>query len=298
MLNSPSLEVAIGLVFCFASIALIASATTEALASLFGFRSKTLLTGVKTLLNDPGLQGLALAVYNHALVHPRGDGNIPSGAKNSAVKNAPSYIDPKAFATALIDHLQQTPGNLVKLKSSIDSIPDLQIRKLLQGMWVRANGDISVFKKQIADWFDNGMDRVSGLYKRNAQAVTFVLALTAAVCMNVDSIFLAQQLWKQPSLTSQITVTPSLHPKEPTDKDKEPKTETIESVVSSMERLPIGRSYSGEPGSIIWDLVGVLLTASAAMFGAPFWFDILQSLVQLRSSGPKPSPQAKDKAAT
>ena len=77
MLNSPSLEVAIGLVFCFASIALIASATTEALASLFSFRSKTLLTGVKTLLNDPGLQGLALAAYNHAIVHPRGDGNIP-----------------------------------------------------------------------------------------------------------------------------------------------------------------------------------------------------------------------------
>jgi hypothetical protein len=36
-------------------------------------------------------------------------------------------------------------------------------------------------------------------------------------------------------------------------------------------------------------LVGWLLTASSALFGAPFWFDLLQKFVQLRGTGGKPS---------
>jgi hypothetical protein len=43
MLNSTVLEVAFGLVFCFASVALIASSVYEALASWMNLRAKTLL---------------------------------------------------------------------------------------------------------------------------------------------------------------------------------------------------------------------------------------------------------------
>ena len=39
MFNSPALEVAIGLVFCFASVALMASAAKEACASLAALRA-------------------------------------------------------------------------------------------------------------------------------------------------------------------------------------------------------------------------------------------------------------------
>jgi hypothetical protein len=40
--------------------------------------------------------------------------------------------------------------------------------------------------------------------------------------------------------------------------------------------------------------VGWLVTAAAALFGAPFWFDLLQRLVNLRGTGTK--PDEKDKA--
>ena len=39
-----------------------------------------------------------------------------------------------------------------------------------------------------------------------------------------------------------------------------------------------------EPASI----VGWLLTASASLFGAPFWFDLLKMIVRLRGTGTKP----------
>lgn len=46
-----------------------------------------------------------------------------------------------------------------------------------------------------------------------------------------------------------------------------------------------------------WDwlgehLLGFLLTALAASLGAPFWFDLLNRFVSLRSAGKKPEPQA------
>lgn len=64
MFNSTVLEVAIGLVFCYASVALITSSIYEALASWLGLRSKNLLTGIKSLLNANSAFGDALLHQN------------------------------------------------------------------------------------------------------------------------------------------------------------------------------------------------------------------------------------------
>jgi len=42
--------------------------------------------------------------------------------------------------------------------------------------------------------------------------------------------------------------------------------------------------------------IGILVTALAGMLGGPFWFDVLQRMVNLRASGAKPAPAGKDKA--
>ncbi len=38
-------------------------------------------------------------------------------------------------------------------------------------------------------------------------------------------------------------------------------------------------------------LPGLPITAIASLFGAPFWFDLLQRLTQLRGTGPKPKTE-------
>ncbi|AGZ41925.1 hypothetical protein [Actinoplanes friuliensis] len=47
-----------------------------------------------------------------------------------------------------------------------------------------------------------------------------------------------------------------------------------------------------EPGARDWllKLLGLVLTAAAAALGAPFWFDLLNRLVNLRSTGKRPDP--------
>jgi hypothetical protein len=37
-------------------------------------------------------------------------------------------------------------------------------------------------------------------------------------------------------------------------------------------------------------VVGWLITGLAVALGAPFWFDLLNKLVNLRGSGPRPTP--------
>ena len=53
---------------------------------------------------------------------------------------------------------------------------DDQMTTMLTGMADRAGGDITKMRDAIASWFDAGMDRVSGSYKRWTQVFCFGLA--------------------------------------------------------------------------------------------------------------------------
>lgn len=300
MLSTPIIEVAIGMTFCFASIALMASSLTEAVASLLQLRARTLFGGIKRLLNDESFDGLALAVYNSALAHPYGDGGIAAGSRFGKLSRAPAYIAARNFAAALTDTLQSRGAVLRSavagagaaadvsdpdgLKAAVQALPDAAMRALLLGMLARAGGKTARFEDELTRWFDNAMDRVSGAYKRYSQLITFLIALLLAASCNIDSVYLCQELWKDPQrqvILSNIAAYDNLHPD---------KSHALEDMAGAIRDLPVGRPVPGDWHDSAWwtDLLGVLITASAAMFGAPFWFDMLQRMTRLRSDGPKP----------
>ena len=282
MLNNPVVELAIGLTFCYASVALMSSTIAEAVSAFLRLRSRTLFKGIKVILNDGQFQGLALAMYNNALVHPYGDGKIAAGTAFAGVPRTPAYIEAKNFATALIETLQHNPASPVPLQTAIDALPDRQLRVLLSGMLHRSAGNLDTLHADIAAWFDTSMDRVSGTYKRYAQLMTFLTGLAIAACFNIDSVHLCQELWKDPQRSiamSNIASFDNQHPE---------KAHTVGEMMTGIQELPVGQPFARDWRGLGSDLLGILITASAAMFGAPFWFDMLQRLVQLRSAGPKP----------
>jgi hypothetical protein len=294
MFETPILDVAIGLVFCFAAVSLAASTVTEALASLVKLRANTLVTGIQAMLNDPKFDGLALQIYQHALVHPQGNGGISSNSRWWTY-GGPSYIRSENFATALVDVLQKTPGDLAQLKNSIDALPDPQIRQLLQGIQARAAGDVAKFQAQVVNWFDTSMDRVSGAYKRQAQLICFLIGLGMAVAMNVDATRVVTTLWANPTLARALASQVELAQ---ANRDELPK------IMAQLQELPIGPALLkpcspaalvcvGSTGISGYNLLGWLITAVASVFGAPFWFDMLGKLVQLRGAGPKPGEDKK-----
>jgi hypothetical protein len=277
MLGSTVLEVAIGLTFCYGTVALVVSTLQEALAAAFRLRANTLLAGIKSMLNDPRFDGLARAVYAHPLVNPHADGRA-TGERD--LHSKPSYIEPAAFAIALADSLAQAPADFARLAPAIDAIGDPQLRQLLQGLYGRAR-DLQDFQHMLAGWFDTAMERMSGTYKRRQMLISLLLALLIAILFNIDSIHLFRTLWQQPALAAHLHDVPgTLDP----------------AVLAAMMALPIGwTELPPAPGPAMLNpafalqVAGWLVTASTALFGAPFWFDLMQRIVRMRASGPRPS---------
>ena len=271
MLGSTVLEVAIGLTFCFGTVALIVTTLQEALASLFRLRANTLLAGVKSMLNDPQFDGLARAVYAHPLVNPHTDG---SAMDERSLATRPSYIEPAHFAIALVDSLWKTPGDFMQLRSAIEAISDPQLRTAMLGMVSRAR-DLQQLQDMLAGWFDNAMARMSGAYKRSQLLISLLLSLLLAIMFNIDSIHLFRILWQQPALAAHLKDVP---------------TALDPAVIDALMALPIG--WTRFPPVLNADfalqVVGWLITATTTLFGAPFWFDLMQRVVRMRATGAKP----------
>ncbi|MGX4643177.1 hypothetical protein [Massilia sp. SYSU DXS3249] len=281
MFGSSVLEVAIGLTFCYGTVALIVATVQEALAAAFRLRANTLLAGIKSMLNDPRFEALAQAVYAHPLVNPHSDG---SRVGERALASRPSYIEPAHFAIALIDSIQQVPGDFARLGADIDAVADPQIRRALQALHARAGGDLERFQRAVASWFDNAMQRVSGNYKRRQLLISFLLSLLLAILFNIDSIALFQALWQQPQLAAHIGAAPGALD-----------AQTLRQLLA----MPIG--WTSFPpvlnSAFALQAAGWIVTAATTLFGAPFWFDLLQRAVQLRGTGARPDDAVRTQAA-
>jgi len=306
MFSSVVLDVAVGLIFGFLAMSLATSAIVEAIASLLKWRSRTLLNGVKQLVNDQGFSGLAKSLYEHAAINPRGPG------RSAPTANLPAYIDPAQFANAVIDitglSQQVARSQLAGAAPSTDTLTAVvddkisdaanpQINQLLRGIIERNGGDLDKIRQELAAWFDNGMDRLSGAYKRWTQALSFAIAIVLTVLINVDAIELGKGVWKQPTLVSKLSADAA--------------TDAVQALEALDERLPVGwnsgglfmkRGIDGKPAWFgAWDwaraTLGWLITAFATLFGAPFWFDALQSITRLKGTGPSPDEKASNRAA-
>lgn len=176
MFNSTVLDVAVGLIFTFLAISLAASTVTEAWATVMQWRSKTLMQGIKDLLNDQNFTGLAQAIYKSALVSPRDDGT-PKTAKQILASKPPSYIDPTSFAQALMHEINIVGADMSPqaIKQRIqNSVGNEQLRTLLNGIVdlggaagvagiavVRANILAQVPAGPVRDALANVVDRIS-----------------------------------------------------------------------------------------------------------------------------------------
>jgi hypothetical protein len=80
--------------------------------------------------------------------------------------------------------------------------PSLQgaLRPLLD----EAANDIDRFRENIEIWFNDGMNRVSGWYKRYTSWVHLGIALVLSVLLNVDALNITRTLWREPTLRAAI----------------------------------------------------------------------------------------------
>jgi hypothetical protein len=318
----------------------------------------------------------------------------PSGATNATPPPPPEVKLSNPPPPSLLPTQQGNP--LYDLRNAVNSSDLLKenerVRTALISLIDAAGNDASKARENIEDWFNSGMDRVSGWYKRRSQIVIFVIALVVTIGMNADSVTIAKKLSTSKALRESLVAaadayakanatanptsppTPTQTPKQapppkassspnasPTPKatptpratptPKTPPTPTptatpkpeasSESTDACLAKsgwekecknnedspscklkkaqcsiqslgLPLGWDNPDEPTSIwpgfhfwegnVWSgwvgqirlhFLGWLLTALAVSLGAPFWFDMLNKIIVVRSTV-KPKEKSPD----
>ncbi len=268
------------------------------------------------------------------------------GARYPELKNGPKdALEKAAGRKAHIDALlgsepgpQPSAGDFNKVLRGMLALrvtnPDLRLT--LSSLFIgieeasAAGGDcLQLLRANIETWFNDSMDRLSGRYKRKVQWTAFLIGVAIAAVANVDTINIANQLWREPILREAITANADqvLH------QSGQANPPALNELITTLQgqylnvTLPIGWAFvktealAGQycsviarPGSTfglalgsgclrpvdtplssdgwIWPfskLAGLLITGLATCQGSAFWFDVLVKVVNVRGTGLKPA---------
>ena len=192
-----------------------------------------------------------------------------------------------------------------------------------------AGGDcLQVLRTNIESWFNDSMDRLSGRYKRRAQWTAFAIGFVIAAVLNVDTVNVSTQLWREPILRQAISANAARLLAQSGQSNPPAATDLVIALQDQFLNvtLPIGWTLQGGsalagmgcsllPGtgstfglalgggclrpvdtplatsSWLWTvtkLAGLLMTGLATTQGSSFWFDILVKIVNVRGTGLRP----------
>ena len=306
MLDSIALNVIISLVFIYTLYSLLVTTLNEIIASFLNLRAKTLEKGIRRMLTDNGskVNSIVDQFYKQPLIKYLGEDNTKK----------PSYLTSSSFSNALVhlcnDLAAGAPNTQSQLLSGIQEIKKVNVEtgKYLETLYNDAAGDLVKFKELSETWFNDTMDRATGWYKKQTQKITLLVAFIVALSFNVDTIGIVKNLSANPKLATEVvemadkyavareTNTNVLKDKSNNKENKEA-DEQIRTSFTNAQKLVTKNSDIQNANSILglgWDdikkeevllsVFGCLLTALAISLGAPFWFDLLSKLMQLRGS--------------
>ena len=315
MFGSAVLDIGIGLVIVFLMLSLVCTAANETLASMLKWRADTLHAGIHNLLDGSADQSREWTqkFFEHPLVR-----SLYKGTQK------PSSIPSRTFALAVMDIVLpasgEKPATATELRTAVDASAAPQgLKKVLQllideaerssaaGEALRRNGILDLQKldavleqlhQQIEVWFNTSMERVSGWYKRRVHAWTVGIAIALTAALNVDAVQIANHLARDAALRSAIVAQAEAIAKQPSPSGGGD-ARLVESRIQDLKSIgvPLGwPNPDGPPTGPAWYLLkvlGLLLTAGAASLGAPFWFDVLNKFMSIRSAGKAPEETPK-----
>ena len=259
--------------------------------------------------------------------------------------------------------LDQLYGDIIGIANNTNMLEAVRNRFAIAAVNLeKAEHNLAALRLNSETWFNESMDRLSGWYKRKATFLAFIIGLVLASILNVDSIAIAQHLWKEPTVRQALVANATKFTQENPELPESLGGESPQDAVAYFDtqfadlNVPVGwvyetrkldpgescslfsineditrGLYSEVPVSELEDgvgeenqtgiepaqdedkvpacqsirnfpkttadlgmkILGIILSAGAAAQGAPFWFDILKKLVNVRGSGAKPEEKSK-----
>ncbi|PSR10738.1 MAG: hypothetical protein DA408_07405 [Bacteroidetes bacterium] len=292
------LTVVIGIIFVLLLLSLLATTIMELIASLFHLRGRNLTTALHNMLASSDKSAVLLTEFKSNSLYRHLSQQYSKGTQGP-----PSYIDSATFQSILFDIILKGEG-IDQLKDKIDTLPDEDLKNVLNQLLRDADNELDHFKEKIEKWYNDVMDRASGWYKRYIQKILLGVGIAIALVFNADTFAIYQRLESDPQTLQQVvalaedfTQTQENTLVRAVDPSFEQSLESLQVLVNNQintVKSPLGLGWSNMDfsGYGVYDwlakALGYLVTALAISLGAPFWFDLLRKFVNIRSSGAKP----------
>lgn len=210
------LEIIIAILLIYALFSSLVSGINELIVQMLAMRGRILFEGILMMLGElPEEPGTGVKKWLKKAQRKLGFGTMPDARITHSLykhplidtlsppgSSKPSYISPDTFSTALVQVLSNN-GSLATLRQRL-SDRTMPLGQLLGPMLDEANDDMEKFKTKVENHFNAVMDRVGGWYKRRTQVVMFFVGLLLAAFLNVDSIYIAQQLQRNPAQVNEL----------------------------------------------------------------------------------------------
>lgn len=319
MFGFPLLDVVIGLVFIYALLSLVCTAANEIYAGLSDRRETHLYAGISNLLGEYAASGATRVNTNYTQPGMTTATNVvdafyahPLIKSLNEKGTRPSYIPDAVFARVLLDMFAPTGGAVKlpvdKFNEFVSGVtkalpPDSDLRRTLLILAEDAGGDLEKLLASLVVWFNDAMKRVTGWYKNQSQSSLLLISFLVCLALNVDSIRIVKELYSSPAKRNVIVAQAEQASKTYVENSGNGSAESARILMESLGKLEttgltLGwEGYASKPEAykgqfyvnLFSTLIGILFTALAATLGAPFWFDMLGKLINLRAIGKPPT---------
>ncbi|MDQ6813312.1 MAG: hypothetical protein M3040_06240 [Bacteroidota bacterium] len=232
--------------------------------------------------------------------------------------------NPKSIATNLdevIKALEDTTMLSIELQRAFLGYA-YEARDTYANISTKTISEVEYFRNKIEHWFDSSMDRITGTLKtKYVRPITLGVAILTAGLLNADSVAIAKFLYSNPEVRVKLAEqgykagsdtafmkrltqvqlanrdTATSASLEQIKHDIRTSVENISDAKAALETsIPLGWNKNElqeggkwSPSLILTKISGLLATILAIFMGAPFWFDLLNKIANLRGTGPKPS---------
>lgn len=235
-------------------------------------------------------------------------------------KRHPAYLAPRTFVAVITDIVTGfKPGSVEfdHFEEGGHALPQGNVRTCVLALVQRSNQDLEQAQLATEAWFKDAMDRVNGWYKRRTQLWTVIIALFLTLVANANTINIVKKLGNDPVLRTAVVEEAKVRAQKPrptisveyADQD-DPTNPTVthnEGNELSQNEMDLLGQILGWHDNVFYDkngyswtkqiwlerLIGWLLTILAISLGAPFWFDILNKIINIRFAGKSPDEPKK-----
>lgn len=225
-------------------------------------------------------------------------------------------------------------GTVGTLEDGLTALPPSLAKDALTAAVIRTGGDREKIITELAQRYDDAMDRLSGWYKRRIAVFLLSYAIVLSAVFNLDAVAISRALWQDGTVrdaavtASQAQVGQAAADGSTTANSTPGDSATtgsgdansgdagsaagagdaVERAIRSVQdasglALPIGwvqrsddrddpREVPHTVGGWFLKIAGLAIACFALTAGAPFWFELLGRLVNMRAAGPKPRSAA------